>query len=123
MLPHGLHSKVTKLLEKSLPSHLNLIILQIIMCNLVSINNSIITTTNGIIVVGLIYKRSVDIGTENFSVALEPLISSLDPRIKTYIMGDFNINLLDHYLSPSVENFINQMMSKNVYQSLISPLK
>ena len=27
-------------------------------------------------------------------------------------MGDFNINLLDHDLSPPVENFINQMISK-----------
>ena len=62
--------------------------------------------------VGLIYKRSVDIGTEIFYVALEPLISSLDPRVKTYIMGDCNINLLDHHLSPPVENFINQMISK-----------
>ena len=53
--------------------------------------------------VGLIYKRSVDISTEKFSVALEPLISSLDPRVKTYIMCDFNINLLDHNLSPPVE--------------------
>ena len=62
--------------------------------------------------VGLIYKRSVDISTENFSVVLEPLISSLDPRVKTNIMGDFNINLLEHNLSPPVENFINQMISK-----------
>ena len=64
-----------------------------------------LTTTNGIIVVGLIYKRSIDISTEKNSVALEPLISSLDPRVKTYIMGDFNINLLDHNLSPPVEFF------------------
>ena len=56
-------------------------------------------TTNGIIVVGLIYKRSVDISTEKCSVALEPLFSSLDPRVITYIMGDFNINLLDHHQS------------------------
>ena len=47
-----------------------------------------------------------------FFCALEPLISSLNPRVKTYIMGDFNINLLDHNLSPPVENFINQMISK-----------
>ena len=64
--------------------------------------------------VGLIHKHSVDISTEIFSVALEPLISSLDPRVKTYIMGDFNINLLDHNLSPPVENFINQMISKKI---------
>ena len=63
--------------------------------------------------VGLIYKRSIDISTEKFSVALEPLISSLDPCVKIYIMGDFNINLLDHNLSPPVKNFINQMISKN----------
>ena len=66
-----------------------------------------LTTINGITVVGLIYKRSVDISTENFSVALEPLISSLDPRVKIYIMGDFNINLLDHKLSPPVVNSIS----------------
>ena len=28
-------------------------------------------------------------------------------------MGDFNINLLDHNLSPPIQNFINQMISKN----------
>ena len=39
-----------------------------------------LTTTNCIIVVGLIYKRSIDISTEKFSVALEPLISSLNPK-------------------------------------------
>ena len=62
--------------------------------------------------VGLIYKRSVDISTEIFSFALEPLIFSLNPRVKTYIISDFNINLLDHNLSPPVKNFINQMISK-----------
>ena len=31
-----------------------------------------LTTPNGIIVVGLIYKCSVDLSTEKFSVALEP---------------------------------------------------
>ena len=50
-----------------------------------------LTTTNGIIVVGLIYKRSVDISTEKFSVVLEPLIYSLDPCVKTYIMGDLTL--------------------------------
>ena len=29
-------------------------------------------------------------------------------------MGDFNINLLDHNLSPPVENFINLIISKKV---------
>ena len=67
-----------------------------------------LATTNGIIVVGLIYKRSLDISTEIF-------ISTLDPRVKTYIIGDFNINLLDHNLSPPVENFSNQMISKNSF--------
>ena len=43
---------------------------------------------NGIITVGLVYKRSMDISTENFLMALEEIISSLDPNIKTYIMGD-----------------------------------
>ena len=69
-----------------------------------------LTTTYGIIVVGLIYKRSVDISTKKYSVALEPLISSLDPRDKTYIICDFNINVLDHNLSPPIENFINQVI-------------
>ena len=73
--------------------------------------------------VGLIYKLSVDISTENFSVALEPLISSLDPRVKTYIMGDLIINLLDHNLSPPVENFINQMISKNFLPIINRPTR
>ena len=46
-----------------------------------------LTTMKGIIVVGLIYKRSVDKSTEKLIFVLEPLISSLDPRVKTYIMG------------------------------------
>ena len=75
---------------------------------------------NGIIVVSLICKRSVDISTENFSVAVEPLISSHNPRVKTYIMGDFNINLLDHNLSPPVKNFIYQMISKNFLPIIIN---
>ena len=59
-------------------------------------------TPSGIITVGLVYKRSVDISTENFSIALEEIISCLDPNIKTYIfMGDFNINLLDYSTSPT----------------------
>ena len=76
-----------------------------------------------IIVVGLIYKRSVDIRTENFSVAFEPLISCLDPLAKIYIMGDFNINLFDHNLSPTVENFINQMISKNLFPIIDRPTR
>ena len=52
-----------------------------------------LNTPSGIITVGLVYKQSVDISTENFSVAVEEIISSLYPNIKTYIMGDFNINL------------------------------
>ena len=82
-----------------------------------------LTTTNGIIVDGLIYKRSVDISTENFSVALDPLISSLDPRVKTYIMSDFNVNLLDHNLSPPVENFINRMISKKYLPIINRPTR
>ena len=82
-----------------------------------------LTTTNGIIMFDLIYKRSVDISAEKFSVALEPLISTLEPRVKTYIIRDFNINLLDHKLSPPVENFINQMISKNFLPIINHPTK
>ena len=54
-----------------------------------------INTQSGIITLGLVYKRSVDIRTEKFFVALEEIISSLDPNIKTHIIGDFNMKLLD----------------------------
>ena len=70
-----------------------------------------------------IYKRSVDVSTKKICVALEPLISSLDPCVKSYIMGDFNINLLNHYLSPPVENFITQMISKNFLPIINRPTK
>ena len=73
------------------------------------------------------YKRSVEISTENFSVALEEIISSLDPNIKTYIMGDCNINLLDYSTSPPLENFLDLMISSNYYlvitrQTNVTPL-
>ena len=64
--------------------------------------------------------HSVDISTENFSVALDPVISSLDPCVKTYIVGDLNINLLDHNLSAPVENFFNQLISNNFFH-IITP--
>ena len=67
------------------------------------------------------YKRSVDISTENFSIALEEIISSLDPNIKTYIMGDFNINLLPYSTSPPVENVLNLMISRNYYPVITRP--
>ena len=67
------------------------------------------------ITVGLVYKRSVDISTEKFSMGLEEIIYSLDPNIKTYTMGDFNINLLDYSTSPPVENVLNFIISCNFY--------
>ena len=81
-----------------------------------------LTTHNGVIVVGLIYQRCVDISTKKNSVALKPLIASLDLRIKTYIIGDFNINL-DHNLSPPVKNFINQMVSKKFFPMINRPTR
>ena len=38
-------------------------------------------------------------------------------------MGDFNINLLDHNLSPPVENFINHMISKNFLPLINRPTR
>ena len=38
-------------------------------------------------------------------------------------MGDFNINLLDHNLSPPVENFINQMISKKFLSIINRPTR
>ena len=69
-----------------------------------------LNTPSGIITVGLVYKRSIEISTENFSI-----IFSLDPNIKTYIMGDFNINLLDYSSSPQIEIFLNLMIYCKFY--------
>ena len=80
-----------------------------------------LNTPSGINTVGLVYKKSVDISRENFSVALEEIISSLDPNIKTYIIGDFNINLLDYSTSPSVNFFLNLMISRNYYHVITRP--
>ena len=44
-----------------------------------------LNTPSGIITVGLVYKRSVDISTKNFSIALEEIISSLDPNLKNIL--------------------------------------
>ena len=74
-----------------------------------------LNTPSGIITVGLVYKRSVGISTENFSIALEEIISSFNPNIKTYIMGDHNINLLDYSTSLPVKFFFNLMISHNYY--------
>ena len=82
-----------------------------------------LTTTNCVIVVGLINKRSVDISTEHFSVALKPFISSLDLGVKTFIMSDFNVNLLDHLLSAPVENFINQMITEIFSTNITRPTR
>ena len=72
------------------------------------------------LLVGLVHKLSVDI-TENFSIALEEKTSSHDPNIKTYIVGDFNINLLDNSSSPPIEIFLNLMISRNFYPVISRP--
>ena len=80
-----------------------------------------LNTQSGIITVVLMYKRSGYISTENFYIALEEIISSLDPNIKTYIMGDFNINLLDYSTSPPVEKIFNLMIFRNYYPVITRP--
>ena len=75
----------------------------------------ILNTPSFIITVGLMYKRSMDISTENFSRVPEEIISSIDPNIKTYTMGDFNIHLLDYSTSPPIENVLNLMIYRNFY--------
>ena len=79
-------------------------------------------TQSGTITVGLVYKRSVEISTENFYIALEEIISSLHPNIKTYIMGNFNINLLDYSTSPPVEIFLN-LISRYYYPVITCPTR
>ena len=81
-----------------------------------------LNTPSSIITVSLVYKWSVDISTENFSIALEGMISSLDQNIKTYFMGDFNINLLDYNTSPPVENFLN-VISRNYSPVITHPTR
>ena len=78
-------------------------------------------TRSSITTVGLVYKRSDDISNENFSIALEEIISSLDPNIKIYIMGDVYINLLDYSISPPVGNVLN-LMSRNFYPVIFAQL-
>ena len=73
--------------------------------------------------VGLICKGSVDISTEYFSVALEPLISSLDPRVKTFIMGDLPINNIGLQSFTTRRNFINQMISKKFLAIINRPTR
>ena len=56
----------------------------------------ILNTPSDIITVGLVCKARVDVNTENFSTAVTEKTSSHDPNIKTYIIGDLNINLLSY---------------------------
>ena len=55
-----------------------------------------LNTPNGSIKVELIYKNSVDINVDNFTITLETIIFLLDPNNKTYIIKDFNINVIDY---------------------------
>ena len=82
-----------------------------------------LNTPSGIITLGLVYKRSVEISTENFFIASEEIIFSLGPNIKNKIMGDFNINLLDYITSPPVGNFLNLMISRNYYPVITRPTR
>ena len=71
---------------------------------------AVLNTPSGI---GLVYKRIVDIITENFALVLEEIIFSHDLNIKTYVMGDFNINLLDYSTSQPVEIYLNLISCNN----------
>ena len=57
----------------------------------------------------------LDINVENFTHSLDTIVSSLDPNIKTHIIEDFNINLLHYNNSVAIENFLNQIISKNSF--------
>ena len=65
----------------------------------------------GIIVVGLIYERSIDLSTENFSDELEPVISSIDQCVNTYIMGDLNVG--SHDIKKNVPNHYSTYQSNS----------
>ena len=65
----------------------------------------------------------MDNSTENFCLALEEIISSLDRNVKTNIMGDFNINLLGYSTSPPVENFLDLKISRNYYPVITRPTR
>lgn len=83
-----------------------------------------ITTPNdGIITVGVVYRRSINIRIRDFSLALDEIITSLNARNKCYIMGDFNIDLLRNNANPDVELFLNTMISKNFYPTIRRPTR
>ena len=99
--------------------------------NDLSINNSemescfieLINTHNSNVLIGVVYKppsASYDHFSEHINGILENISNE---NIKCYLMGDFNINLLQYDTNNTVLNFIDMLSSQSFYPTINKPTR
>jgi len=74
--------------------------------------------------VGMVYRRASEISIDNFSVELNEIFSNIDiAHHKVYIMGDFNVNLLQYHRSIPVADYCNNFISHGLYPLITKPTR
>ena len=88
----------------------------------IEINKDIVGKNRNIIV-GVIY-RPPDTNVKDFNEYLEPLLESIKSENKIpYLIGDYNINLLNTDHHPPTQEFVDLMMSHSIAPTIIKPTR
>ena len=76
------------------------------------------------IVIGVIY-RPPDQNMKEFNKSIDTLLSKIADQEKKllYIMGDFNINLLNNDVHESTGEFVDILSSHSLYASIVKPTR
>ena len=79
---------------------------------------------NEVKTIGMVYRRASEISVENFSLEMNEIFGGIDvAHNKVYIMGDFNVNLLQNHRSNSVADYCNNFISHGMYPLITKPTR
>ena len=79
---------------------------------------------NEVKTIGMIYRIASEISVENFSLEMNEIFGGIDvAHNKVYIMGDFNVNLLQYHRSNSVVDCCNNFISHGMYPLITKPTR
>jgi hypothetical protein len=83
-----------------------------------------IFSDNEIKTVGMIYRRATEISIEHFSEVMNEIFSGIDvAHNKVYVMGDFNVDLLQYHRRIPVANYCNNFFSHGLYPVISKPTR
>ena len=83
-----------------------------------------IYSDNEIKTVGVVYRRASEISIDDFTEEMNAIFNEINfAHNKVYIMGDFNIDLLQYNRSAQVANFCNIFLAHSMYPLITRPTR